>query len=148
MSDDDFVPRFVRALIASGRVIAALGEAARWGDQEMVLQLLDRGVDVNAFEENGCTPLMLAASGGQLAVMRILLERGARINDRDGGTGKTALMWGLSALHSQSDYQQIIGLLLEYGADPCLPDIQGITPLKLAQRRGHCVAALLEAPTK
>jgi len=53
--------------------------------------LLSHGADPNIPENNGITPLMDAASGGDTAVMRVLLEHGARADLRD-NFGDTALV--------------------------------------------------------
>ena len=45
--------------------------------------LLDAGADANAVEHGGFTPLHQAAETGDLALIRLLLERGARKDVRD-----------------------------------------------------------------
>ena len=57
----------------------ALIEAARSGNAQQVLQLLDKGVDVNAENDNGLTPLMTLCSSSHATVeqVRLLLEHGA-----------------------------------------------------------------------
>lgn len=54
-----------------------------------VKQLLDEGMDVNVAargpKSKGVTPLHLAAQGGHLEVMDVLLERGADIDARTKG---------------------------------------------------------------
>ncbi|HEY7514197.1 MAG TPA: ankyrin repeat domain-containing protein, partial [Vicinamibacteria bacterium] len=62
---------------------ADLWEAARLGDQGRVRQLLDAGVPPDAPNPQGALPLAAAASTGSLEVVRLLLERGARIDARD-----------------------------------------------------------------
>jgi outer membrane protein assembly factor BamB len=62
---------------------ADLWEAARLGDQERVRRLLDAGVPPDAPNPQGALPLSAAASTGSLEIVRLLLERGARIDARD-----------------------------------------------------------------
>ena len=65
--------------------------AARAGDSALVENLLDRGADIEARDNNhGYTALMLASFNGQAAVVETLLNRGAHINARN-DIGETAL---------------------------------------------------------
>lgn len=72
--------RMVKMLVAAGARIRpdALIEAVRNGAINTVRFLLSRGVDVNhAIPDTGFTALMLAASGDDVAVAKVLLEAGA-----------------------------------------------------------------------
>ena len=55
----------------------ALVCAAGRGHQEIVMELLDSGVDPNAEDSKGETAIMAAVSGKHAAVARLLVERGA-----------------------------------------------------------------------
>ena len=70
----------------------ALHLAAHYGRLGVVRLLLDAGADVNALAENaiGNTPLMAAIAGGNEAIVRELLARGADPRERDRG-GHNAL---------------------------------------------------------
>ena len=68
----------------------ALHEAVCADDAERVIELLDLGMPVNGRDFADRTPLMLAARKGSSAVFTLLLERGARILQKD--------MWGLTAM--------------------------------------------------
>lgn len=59
---------------------SALHVAARWGDVELVHELIRRGADVDQFCE-GRVPLHAAIDGGSEAVLRLLCDSKARIND-------------------------------------------------------------------
>ena len=67
--------------------------AADEGNEQAVAGLLDEGGDVDArcAELDNATLLMNAAAGGQHAMLRMLLQRGASINLQD-SFGTTALM--------------------------------------------------------
>ena len=68
--------------------------AAQAGDVARVEEVLGTGEgDVDEEEaETGATPLMMAAIGGQLPVVTLLLRLGATVNMRDRVNGWTALM--------------------------------------------------------
>jgi ankyrin repeat protein len=51
--------------------------------------LLDLGLDPNARNREGRTPLMGAALKGRTEVVRLLVDRGARLDTRDGGSRDT-----------------------------------------------------------
>jgi len=114
---------------ASGQAAMALGEAARCGYTDLMREFLQAGVGVNARDDGGCTPLMLAASGGKAAAIRLLIEAGADVNARDDRQGRTPLSWLVAAPHSVRAYLRAARLLLDAGADPNLAAIDGTTPL-------------------
>jgi len=51
---------------------------------EMATLLIDNCADVNACSRDGHTPLMIAAWGRQLKMVKLLIEKGAKINARGG----------------------------------------------------------------
>ena len=69
----------------------------------------DKQSGVNAHRE--CTPLMLAADGGNIADVRALLRNGADVNEAKGSV--TALM-----LAAGRDHLEIVKTLLRAGANP------------------------------
>lgn len=58
------------------------------GDRPTVAELLFRGADVNAKDNNGHTGLIIATYKGEVSLVHLLLEKGAdpRVTDRDGWT--------------------------------------------------------------
>ena len=83
----------------------------------MVKELLSSGVGVDERpEETGTAALGLAASGGQLRVVRYLIERGADVNAVSSWNGMTPLMCCLGAMHTKKVYVDVATVLLEAGA--------------------------------
>jgi len=117
--------------------------AAFMGNYKLVKQLLDVGADPNLQGVNR-TPLETSASSGQLAVMRLLMARGARI-DLMGREGMTPLM---SA--AQRGEIGAMVYLMDKGADPNLATPSGDTALSLARdaEADGCVLMLEEAGGK
>lgn len=58
----------------------ALLEAARTGDRDRVVALLDGGVSVNAVSRYNVSALGFAAERGHFEIVRLLVERGADVN--------------------------------------------------------------------
>ncbi len=78
-------------------------------------------------------PVALAARLGHVAVLRLLLERGAQAAaEGDPCEAPTALMQAAAA-----NCQDAIALLLEFGADPALRDREGRTAADYAAEAGH-----------
>jgi hypothetical protein len=105
-----------------------LHSAAYYGDLEMVQVLLDYGVDVNAQNGIGDTPLDYASSNGHrndAGVARLLIAHGADPNSRN--------MGGFTPLHEASNCGriEIVGLLIEHGAN-VVKDYWGRTPMHVA----------------
>jgi ankyrin repeat protein len=79
----------------------ALSLAAQQGHAESVRLLLDAGEDPNRYNPDGnhphTTPLHQAVIGGHEAVVRLLVERGARLDIRDSIWHGTPLGWAMHA---------------------------------------------------
>ena len=88
----------------------AIMVASRVGNEALVLELVKRGAEVNARNENGYDALMYASILGHTAVVAMLLNHGADPNTRNENC--TAL--GLAA---SNDYLPICLLLVARAAD-------------------------------
>jgi ankyrin repeat protein len=74
----------------------ALIYAARNGEHEAVIWLLDRGARINVCPpgfHNGPSALHFAAWNGDLSLIKLLLERGADPTLKDGKWGETVVEW-------------------------------------------------------
>lgn len=92
-------------------------------DRPLVAALLARGADPQLMGSGRLTPLYMAVCGGDLEIVRLLLDADAAIN----APNPTTLMTPLHAAMIKCA-APIIALLLERGADPHAPDRFGRTP--------------------
>ena len=115
---------------AGGRA-AGVWRAAVDGGAQSVAAWLDEGGGVDALYD-GATLLMEAAAGGQEAIVRMLLQRGASVNLQD-PLGGTALMG--AAINGLT---RTVQALLEAKADASLKPPKGCTALMVARAaQGH-----------
>lgn len=93
----------------------------------------------------GGTALIPAAHHGHPETVRILLEAGVEVNHIN-DLGWTALVEAVILGDGGPVYREIVGLLIDAGADPRIGDKDGVTPLEHAQRLRHDeIASLIEA---
>lgn len=106
---------------------------------------LDHGVDINTMF-NGSTLLHLTVSNGQYEHTLLLLQRGADPNMKNGYKHRTPLH--IAITDTLMNQEKMIGLLLQYNANVDAKDINGMTPLDLAQRypkiNGNIISILKE----
>jgi len=113
-------------------------ESAEEGDAQGVAAWLDEGGGVDArCGEYDETLLIVAAAGGQEAMVRMLLQRGASVNLQD-SDGVTALMEAAGNGHTT-----IAQALLDAKADASLRGIDGNTALMAAEQEKHTATAQL-----
>ena len=91
--------------------VVALFRATREGNTDMVRSLTSApGVDVNATDQTGSTPLLEAARYGHDDICRILIGAGANLKSKD-KDGKTALQLAI-----QGDHDEVVRVLKQAGA--------------------------------
>ena len=104
--------------------------------------LAETGVDADRKDEQGNTALIVATGIGYLAVVRVLLERGADVNL------PVAAHKGKAPLHLACENRNphLVGLLLDHGADPCgVVAADGNTPYDVAvEEGGDAIISMLE----
>jgi ankyrin repeat protein len=107
---------------------------------ELMLQNSAQCTDMIACEvapQRSGTLLMKAATHGQLAVARVLLQHGADV--------QAVNQLGLTALHraALANKPETIPLLLEHGADVNTSAVDGITPMGYAARNASALTVQL-----
>lgn len=102
--------------------------AALKGRLDAVRQLLDRGA---ALEREGWAPLHYAASGPDVAVVELLLSRGAKVDARS-PNGTTPLM-----MAARNGSEASVAVLLKQGADATLRNEQQLTAADFARQAGR-----------
>ena len=117
--------------LSAGEKNMALVFAAMKGNLEEVKRLVTAGADVNALVDHGIwgsRPLIDAASGGWLPLVRFLLESGADIDAAD-NSGRTALSYA-----AELDDRDVAEFLRSSGAKVTLMDACALGDLKTATR--------------
>ncbi|WP_242443362.1 ankyrin repeat domain-containing protein [Sphingobium sp. LB126] len=104
-----------------------LFDAAAMGRTDMVAPLLAAGADIDAYDERGFTPLILAAYDGHLDTVNALLDHKANACKPDVSQGNTAQM-GVAF----KGEDQIAARLLQAGCDVNARNRQGQTALMMA----------------
>jgi ankyrin repeat protein len=114
-------PEAVRVLLEAGadpsapsrnpmKVTALHSAVADGGHREIAKMLIAAGADPNVKQRHGWNPLHGAAHMNDPEIVRLLLDKGARIDDAN-DDGKTAL-----ALAREAGHEQVAALLTERGA--------------------------------
>jgi ankyrin repeat protein len=109
---------------------ADIFELARTNQAEELKTALT-GIDINATDSRGSTPLIVAAYYNNTEATKVLLDAGAATDLQD-GMGNTALM-GVCF----KGYTAIGELLLQYNASVDVPNGNGATALTFAATFGH-----------
>ena len=92
------------------RGTTAIHAASQGGNEELVVELLKRGADLKARDENGSDALILASCYGHVAVATILLGRGCDPNTRNN-------FWTALGVAAAYDRLPVCILLLSKAAD-------------------------------
>ncbi|XP_037829154.1 ankyrin repeat and SAM domain-containing protein 6 isoform X2 [Kryptolebias marmoratus] len=101
--------------------------ALRLGNSQLVKDILEEEpAQVNSSNQEGATPLMMAAVSGQLEVVQLMVEKDADVDKQDSVHGWTALMQ--ATYHGNKD---VVKYLLGQGADVNLRAKNGYTAFDL-----------------
>ncbi len=130
--------RKVDVNIAQADGTTALHWAARHDDLEITNLLIRAGANVKAANRFGITPLALACTNGNAAIIEALLKAGDDADAVVSVAGDTALM-----LASRTGKTDAIAALLNHGADVNKINIDGQTPLMWAGAAKNAAAVQL-----
>ncbi|SMO68473.1 ankyrin repeat domain-containing protein [Fodinibius sediminis] len=109
-----------------------LRNASLRGRTGKVREMIGQGMDVNASDNSGRTPLMLASFNGHTEIVQLLLEEGADVSARN-TDGRTPLIFA-----SSGPFPETVALLLESDADPnAVDNVDGWSALMFAAAEGN-----------
>lgn len=106
------------------------------GHLEILKMTLSHGADLKSTNRYGGTALIPASERGHVDTVRTLIEAGVDV-DHINNLGWTALLEAIILGDGRERHQQIVGLLVESGANVNLADGEGVTPLQHARSRGY-----------
>ncbi|KAK4072647.1 hypothetical protein Purlil1_13291 [Purpureocillium lilacinum] len=122
------------------RRVAEFYNSAKFGDISGIQQLLRAGIEPDTRNIRSETPLWVAASKGNSAVVHVLVQVAAVDVNSKSISGRSPLWWP-----SCKGMDRTVTILMDAGADPYLVDKNGATPITMARRNGHeRVAKILE----
>jgi ankyrin repeat protein len=123
-----------------------LYKAAARGKLDEVRRQIALRANINWTDEQGRTPLFVAAREGHGTVVEILVQHGATVDQAKLDTGSTPLF-----VAAQNGFGDIVEFLLQHGANKEQTlTTDGATPLMTAAEKGHdtIVEALLQHGAK
>ncbi|XP_068620849.1 ankyrin repeat domain-containing protein 50 [Battus philenor] len=111
--------------------------------EEIVHMLTNRGAGINLHNDNGDTPLLLAARLSQPNVAHILLRKGANINCSNSITGANALHIAVENIECPKEFEELLMCLSQYNIDINNTALTGDTALNRAVLLQKDYAAVL-----
>ncbi|VDM34047.1 unnamed protein product [Hydatigera taeniaeformis] len=93
--------------------------------------------DVNQLDHESVSLLHWAAINNNFAIVKYLVSKGAVVDRIGGNQQATALHWAI-----RKHLLEMVGLLMHFGADPMVRDIQGMTCLHVAAQEGATAIVL------
>lgn len=146
--------------VAVARLLVALGadpntqddqQDSAWlvtgvtGSVSMLEALLPAHPDLMLRNRFGGVSVIPASERGHVDYVRRVVSTGIDVNHVN-DLGWTAMLEAIVLGDGSTPYQQIVGILLDAGADPTIADSGGVTPLQHAQNSGYGnIAARLQA---
>ncbi|KAL5969415.1 Palmitoyltransferase ZDHHC17, partial [Taenia solium] len=93
--------------------------------------------DVNQLDHESVSLLHWAAINNNFTIVKYLISKGAIVDRIGGNQQATALHWAI-----RKHLLEMVGLLMHFGADPMVRDIQGMTCLHVAAQEGATAIVL------
>ena len=114
--------------------------------RDIVLLLLEGGADTETLNSKNETALYMASSLGRADIVQLLVSHGADLNTgcRASAIAYYGVKWTPLHVATSKRNTLIPRILLEYGANPNVPDAKGATALHVATQQYHEVVALVE----
>lgn len=136
----------VKLLVEAGADVnagAPIIGAARCGEFDNVLYLMEKGADINVKTDDGFSPLGFAIRSGQTKIAKLLLASGARVDDLfyDGYTEMNYSVLRGAAAFCGLD---LVKHLVDLGADVHAVDDEGLTPLHCYKVNKECIQFFVE----
>lgn len=107
------------------------------GMLDIVKASIAAGADTTLTNRFGGTALIPAADRGHVEIVKELLAASDVNIDHVNNLGWTALLEAVLLGDGGERHQEIVKLLVEYGADVNIADSEGVTPLQHAKRLGY-----------
>lgn len=108
-----------------------LFQAVTEKDTDAVVNIIQKGVDIDAQDEKGQTPLLIATRNNDVATAEVLIDAGADVNIQDNIKDSPFLYAGAEG------YLEILKLTIDAGADPKITNRYGGTALIPASEHGY-----------
>nr|WP_028594692.1 ankyrin repeat domain-containing protein [Paenibacillus assamensis] len=106
------------------------------GLTEILKLTIQAGADTKITNRYGGTALIPAAEHAHLDVIEYLVKHSDVDINHVNNLGWTALMEAIVLGSGGEEHQRVVGMLIQYGADVNIPDIDGVSALEHAQSRG------------
>ena len=107
------------------------------GDDPRLLEMmLENGADVRSLDSYDGTGLIRAADRGHVRIVEMLLETDTDV-DHVNNLDWTALLEAVILGGGDERHTEVVRLLVQGGADPNIPDGDGVTPLQHARANGY-----------
>ena len=113
-----------------------LWQAARWSEDTALQLLHEKGADIDQPNEEGQTPLCIAAIRGNESILQILLDHPTIQIDQADKSGKTPLI-----ASTEAGQLKCVRHLLSHNASPSAYDREGRTALSWATAKGYKIIA-------
>lgn len=107
-------------------------KSVQYGATARLLELIDAGADVNLPDGDNISLLHWASINNRVEIVKLLLEKNAKVDAIGGDLNSTPLHWAVRQGHLAT-----VVLLMNAGADPLIKDAEGCAAIHLAAQFGH-----------